>query len=214
MRKFLSTIILFMICIGTAIAIIPTNHDAYAMYESALYFNEIPQVFYYQVSDTGNVSSVAVQIPVVFDAIAMAHGGMIKSVPQTPAYQSAIDAYAARGLKIPNATEVKHTLMGLDNKNDHFNSGIGVQTKLLAPGAELLSTYASNKYNLQDVIGVVSITRSYENDDGATPIYTVSRVSWIPGDLGRKYYATTRDLDEAYRLYESQLEPNLIAWEQ
>jgi hypothetical protein len=135
-------------------------------------------------------------------------------------YPNAIARYTAFGINIPTEEHFKSYLLGQDNWKDAMNPGISFRTRLVNPGTPLYPPGTSAiKFDLWQVTAMLSATRTYTNtsdslESSATgiPLYTVYSTPWNGWD-GSTFSKTTRNLDDAYVMYSSILNPNLFAWE-
>jgi hypothetical protein len=132
-------------------------------------------------------------------------------------YPNAIARYTAFGINIPTETQFKSYLLGQDNWKDAMNPGISFRTRLVNPGTPLYPPGTSaTKFDLWQVMAMLSVTRTYTNSSDAipieTPLYTVYSIPWNGWD-GYTFSKTARNIDDAYAMYSSILNPNLYAWE-
>jgi hypothetical protein len=132
----------------------------------------------------------------------------VSSATMQTCYPNAIARYTAFGISIPTEEQFNARLLGQEHPSDPFNPAISFQTRIIVPGTPVL-TQGALKFNLWKVMGILSATRTYQNK---VPIYSVQLQSWNGYGLQR-FYKTTRDLNEAYLMYSSQLVPNLYSWE-
>lgn len=185
MRNVIWGIVLILAMVGVAGAITPTNHDYWAPYESALYYNKIPQIFYYPVYVSESAPS---QNQLAVNVSAISNNQSSSNATNT--------VIVGKSSNIPSQKQYFYDL--LQNKllwKDQFNPAISVRTNLIKPGSD---------GRLTNIQAEVSVTRIFR--DGK-PVYQVLKMpmAWTIKTVQPVRYETT-SLDDAWKKYNELVE--------